>query len=60
MIFMDLNMPLMNGFKCLTLLTEYIRLKTIPVVILTTANNPAETEVARALEQFFFLVNLLN
>lgn len=54
-IFMDINMPLMNGFECLTLLKKDLRLKTIPVVILTTSNNPAEAELARVLGAIFFL-----
>jgi CheY-like chemotaxis protein len=54
-IFMDINMPLMNGFECLTLLKKHIRLKTIPVVILTTSNNPKEAEVAKVLGAVFFL-----
>lgn len=45
----------MNGFECLTLLKKHVRLKTIPVVILTTSNNPTEAEVARALGAVFFL-----
>lgn len=54
-IFMDINMPLMNGFECLAFLKKHTRLKTIPVVILTTSNNPAEAEVARELGAIFFL-----
>jgi CheY-like chemotaxis protein len=55
LIFMDINMPFMNGFECLTLLKKHIRLKSIPVVILTTSNNPADAEVARGLGAIFFL-----
>ena len=54
-IFMDINMPLMNGFACLTELKKQIRFKTIPVVILSTTNNPAEAELAVMLGASFFL-----
>lgn len=35
-IFMDINMPLMNGIECLTEIIKTIRIKNIPVVMLTT------------------------
>ena len=35
-IFMDINMPLMNGIKCLTEIIKTIRIKNIPVIMLTT------------------------
>jgi CheY-like chemotaxis protein len=54
-IFMDINMPFMNGFECLALLKKHVRLKSIPVVILTTSNNTADAEAARALGAAFFL-----
>jgi len=47
LIFMDINMPLMNGFECLTQLKRKIRFKNIPVVILTTSNNRSEKELAK-------------
>jgi CheY-like chemotaxis protein len=59
-IFMDINMPLMNGFECLALLKKHTRLKTIPVVILTTSNSLAEAEVARVLGAIFFLTKPPN
>jgi len=55
-IFMDINMSLMNGFEYLTLLKKHVHLKIIPVVILTRSNNPAETEVARELGAIFLLI----
>jgi CheY-like chemotaxis protein len=55
LIFLDINMPLMNGFECLTQLKKQNRFKTIPVIILSTSNNSAETELARMLGAFFFL-----
>jgi CheY-like chemotaxis protein len=55
LIFMDINMPLMNGFECLTQLKRKIRFKNIPVVILTTSNNRSEKELAKVLGANFFL-----
>ena len=52
---MDINMPLMNGFECLTQLKKQIRLRNIPVVILTTSNNLVEVERASVLGANFFL-----
>ena len=37
-IFMDINMPVMNGIECLIALTQNPLTKHIPVVILTTDN----------------------
>jgi len=36
-IFMDVNMPLMNGVECLTEIMKNSRIKDIPVVMLSTA-----------------------
>jgi CheY-like chemotaxis protein len=38
-IFMDLNMPVMNGFECLVYLKNQEIYKDIPVVIFTTSRN---------------------
>ena len=35
-IFMDINMPLMNGIECLTEISKNSKTKNIPVVMLTT------------------------
>lgn len=38
-IFLDINMPLKNGFECLTEIRNDARLKQIPVVIFSTSND---------------------
>jgi len=38
-IFMDLNMPIMNGFECLAYLKNQKNYKDIPVIIFTTSKN---------------------
>ncbi len=38
-IFMDLNMPMMNGFDCLAYLKNQNRYRDIPVIIYTTSKN---------------------
>lgn len=48
-IFMDLNMPLMNGWQCLAKLKNTRGLEDIPVVIYTTSSNPRDYEIAHAL-----------
>lgn len=39
-IFLDLNMPLKNGFECLREIRETPKLSSIPVVIYSTSSNP--------------------
>jgi CheY-like chemotaxis protein len=45
-IFMDINMPTMSGFECMTKLKAIPQLKDIPVVIYSTSNNPRDMKVA--------------
>ncbi len=42
LIFLDLNMPVMNGFEFLERLKKTDRLKDIPVVIYTTSDSPLD------------------
>ncbi len=42
MIFLDLNMPMMNGLDCLKFIKGNATLQHIPVVIFTTSENPAD------------------
>ena len=43
-IFLDLNMPKMNGYDCLSELRKETRYDEIPVVIYTTCNIKSESE----------------
>jgi CheY-like chemotaxis protein len=49
MIFLDLNMPIMNGFECLKALKKEQFYQDIPVIIFTTANDTATIEKSRKL-----------
>lgn len=39
-VFLDLNMPKMNGFECLSSIKAHHRLRQLPVVILSTSSDP--------------------
>lgn len=41
-IFLDLNMPVMNGRTCLNIIKATTRFKEIPVIIISTSNNRDE------------------
>jgi CheY-like chemotaxis protein len=41
-IFMDINMPIMDGKTCLANIRKNTRTSRIPVIIFTTSNNPGE------------------
>jgi CheY-like chemotaxis protein len=43
-IFLDLNMPYMNGFECLSAIKLDQKYKDIPVVIITTSNSALDRE----------------
>jgi CheY-like chemotaxis protein len=45
-IFLDLNMPVMNGWQCLAKLKNSEPYKDIPVVMYTTSSNPRDYQVA--------------
>jgi CheY-like chemotaxis protein len=44
LIFLDLNMPIMNGYECLAALKSETRFRHIPVVIFTTSKNAKDIE----------------
>ena len=48
-LFLDLNMPKINGLECLRRLKNDIRLTTLPVVIFTTSQNPEDVEATHRL-----------
>jgi CheY-like chemotaxis protein len=54
-IFMDLNMPLMNGFDCLAHLKNKRELKNIPVIIFTTSKNLNDISRTRQLGATLFM-----
>jgi CheY-like chemotaxis protein len=49
LIFLDLNMPIMNGFDCLKALKNEKIYRHIPVIIFTTANDLTTIEKCRTL-----------
>ncbi|MBN1787670.1 MAG: response regulator [Sedimentisphaerales bacterium] len=49
MLFLDLNMPRMNGWELLENIMEDDGLKNIPIVILTTSDNPDDIKKAGGL-----------
>ena len=54
-LFLDLNMPFMNGYECLSQLKNEQRLSRIPVVIFTTSNDPRDAEITHQLGAEVFL-----
>lgn len=55
MLFLDLNMPLMNGFEFLLILKSDRRFSPIPVIIYSTSDNPKDQERAKALGALHFI-----
>lgn len=55
-IFLDLNMPPMNGFRCFEELKQDDKLKNIPVVIFSTTSSQREIDKMLALGALHFIV----
>jgi CheY-like chemotaxis protein len=55
MLFLDLNMPLMNGFEFLLILKSDPRFSPIPVIIFSTSDNPEDLERAKELGALQFI-----
>lgn len=53
-IFLDLNMPEMNGLECLSALKKTAGLQDIPIVIYTTSSNPSDKQRAYTLGASLF------
>ena len=54
-IFLDLNMPKMDGRMCLAELKKDEQLKNIPVIIFSTSSNPKDIEEMNNLGAAYFL-----
>jgi CheY-like chemotaxis protein len=54
-IFLDVNMPVMNGWQCLKHLKEDERYKQIPVIIVSTSSHKRESEIAADLGALCYL-----
>jgi CheY-like chemotaxis protein len=52
-IFMDINMPVMNGIECLSRIRAMERIKHLPVVMLSTSQSSADVEQSSALQADF-------
>lgn len=55
-IFLDLNMPRMNGKDCLTALRSIPRLAEVPVVIYSTSSDPRDIRETKALGATDYIV----
>ncbi len=54
-IFLDLNMPRMNGKQCLAELKKIERLSSIPVIIYSTSKSEEDREKTKELGSVYFL-----
>ena len=59
-IFLDLNMPLMNGRECLAELKKDERLKDIPVIICTTSSDQRDKDATEKLGAMYFFTKPLS
>ena len=55
MLFLDLNMPMMNGFEFLLILKNDPRFSQIRVIIFSTSDNPDDLERAKGLGALQFV-----
>ena len=56
MIFLDLNMPKMNGYECLSAIKKENKFRHIPVIIFTTSKFEAERIHSMNIDSTFFLL----
>lgn len=60
LIFLDLNMPRMNGLEFLAAIKQHPDLKSIPVVILTTSDHEEDRRQAMELSADAYLIKTLD
>lgn len=56
LIFLDLNMPIMNGWECLRLLKEDEQTQNIPVIMISTSSHQKEIDIAMSLGALCYFV----
>ncbi|HRE52964.1 MAG TPA: response regulator [Flavitalea sp.] len=56
MIFLDLNMPVKNGFECVELIRADKRFDALPIIIYTTSDNPNDINTCHALGANLYIV----
>jgi CheY-like chemotaxis protein len=59
-IFLDVNMPVMNGWQCLKLLKDDSRYKQIPVITVSTSSHQRERDIAADLGAICYLTKPNN
>jgi CheY-like chemotaxis protein len=56
LVFLDLNMPKLNGKQCLQQIKQIERLNAIPIIMYTTSTLPEDAEVTKELGAAYFLI----
>lgn len=59
-IFLDLNMPVMNGWQCLSFLKEQQQYKNIPVIMISTSSHQSDIDKANNSGALCYLVKPSN
>lgn len=59
-IFLDINMPVMNGWQCLKEIKKTAVYKEIPVIVYSTSTHQREIDIARELGAFCFFTKPSN
>ncbi|WP_343694998.1 response regulator [Flavobacterium sp.] len=60
LIFLDLNMPIMNGWDCLKLLKKDSNYQDIPVIMISTSSHKKDMEAAAGLGSICYFVKPNN
>jgi DNA-binding response OmpR family regulator len=54
LIFLDINMPVLNGWECLSMLKEHELYKSVPVIMYSTSSHAEDVKKARHLGALCF------
>ncbi len=60
LIFLDINMPVMDGWQCLKKLKENARYRNIPVIIIYTSSHQREITIAKSLDALCYFTKPHN